>query len=290
MRKHYIALAIMTGLTLQSFAEPVVPRGDFTKKLKKVAGEPGQFYFGKEVFPKDYFLIPRNLPFLAGLSLHHPKSSTLKLSKEQIEGIQKIKKTTVPPVLKMTKKVKELELKLAQNIAIDTSKAEDQFGLVDEIAKIRTDLTKAHLKCINEVRAILTKEQYKKLLKYATNMKHKPKSNKFKVDELVFLPHPGKFIKKGIIDLNKDQKEKLSKIKSTLVPKFQGKLREAFDVENKLRRKVAKGATAIEVKGLLDQIEKLKRESIDIRIGALDKIRQLLTQEQWKKVNKLTYK
>lgn len=291
MNKILISMVVVCGFTLQSFAEPVIPSDDFTKKLKEAAGKQGQFVVGKDIFPKSYFLVHQNLPFLAGLSLHHPKSSTLGLSQEQIKALQEIKKNTVPLVIKKAQEIKKLELELAQNVAIDTSTPESQYEIVDKIAKLRTELTKAHLKCINEVRAVLSKEQYKKLLVYASSMASKPKSNKFKVNELVILPHPGKFIKKGMVDISKDQNERITKeVKAVYAPKFQGKLREALKLEKKLRKKVERGTTAKEVKALIDEIAKLKRESLDIRIDALNHIRSIMTEEQWKKVNKLTYK
>ena len=291
MNKILISMVVVCGFTLQSFAEPVIPSDDFTKKLKEAAGKQGQFVVGKDIFPKSYFLVHQNLPFLAGLSLHHPKSSTLGLSQEQIKALQEIKKNTVPLVIKKAQEIKKLELELAQNVAIDTSTPESQYEIVDKIAKLRTELTKAHLKCINEVRAVLSKDQYKKLVVYASSMASKPKSNKFKVNELVILPHPGKFIKKGMVDISKDQNERITKeVKAVYAPKFQGKLREALKLEKKLRKKVERGTTAKEVKALIDEIAKLKRESLDIRIDALNHMRSIMTEEQWKKVNKLTYK
>lgn len=167
MLKKILIIGLSLGAVTMLLAEPNVPRKDFEAKLKKMAGEQGLFYKGKENFPKDYFLVPNNLPFLAGLSLHHPKSSSLGLSKEQIQSIKMIKKRVIPTVIKRSKDIKLLELKLAQNIAIDENSAKSQYEIVDAIGKLRIDLTKAHLQCINDVRAVLTKEQYKKLLSYS---------------------------------------------------------------------------------------------------------------------------
>ncbi len=178
--KKIVAVGLSLGVATLLMAEPNVPRGDFGAKLAKMAGEQGQFYKGKENFPKDYFLVPNNLPFLAGLSLHHPQSSNLGLSQKQIKAIQKIKKETVPYVIKASKDIKILELKLADNIAIDTNTAKSQYEIVDAISKLRTDLTKAHLQCINNVRAVLTAQQYKELLKYATKLGAKYKKGKIK--------------------------------------------------------------------------------------------------------------
>lgn len=286
-------VAVGLGLAVSStlvFADSVVPRGDFGAKLAKAAGKQGQFYKGKENFPKDYFLVQNNLPFLAGLSLHHPMSSSLGLTEEQIGAIVAIKKRTVPPVIKAAQDVKMLELKLAQNIAIDTNTAKSQYEIVDAISKIRTDLTKAHLQCINDVRAVLTKEQYQKLLKYATKLVQ-PKNKKFKIDELVILPHPGKLIKMGKVIVEKKQKQRIkTEVKAVYPPIFQDKMREAFKLEKQVQRMVVKGKTKSDLKAILDKISKLKREAMDGRIDALNHIQKIMTKEQWKKVNTLTYK
>ena len=106
MLKKILIIGLSLGAVTMLLAEPNVPRKDFEAKLKKMAGEQGLFYKGKENFPKDYFLVPNNLPFLAGLSLHHPKSSSLGLSKEQIQSIKMIKKRVIPTVIKRSKDIK----------------------------------------------------------------------------------------------------------------------------------------------------------------------------------------
>ncbi|PIF04331.1 MAG: hypothetical protein CSA86_02165 [Arcobacter sp.] len=291
MKKTLFVIALLVGLVSQGFTQPVVPKGDFSKKLKKASGEPGKFVVGKDNFPKSYFLVHKNLPFLAGLSLHHPKSSSLGLSKKQIDAILEIKKRTVPAVIKAAKKIKKLELQLAQNIAIESNSAKSQYQLVEEIGQLRTQLTKAHLQCINEVRAVLSKEQYKILLSYATKMSYKAKSSKFKIDELVILPHPGKFIKLGKVNVTKDQKNRIEKeVKAVYAPIFQDKIREAYTLETKVQRMVAKGKTKKDLKDLLDQISQLKREAIDSRIDALNHMKKILNKKQWEQINKLTYR
>lgn len=289
--KIYISLALLASFALQGFAQPVIPGGDFVKKLQKAAGKQGQFVVDKDNFPKSYFLVHQNLPFLAGLALHHPKSSTLKLSKEQIEAVQDIKKRTVPVVIKMAQDIKLLELKLVQNVAIDSNTPQSQFEIIDAIAKLRTDLTKAHIVCINEVREVLSREQYERLLGFATKMGHKPKSNKFKIDPLVFLPSPGRLIKQGKVQVTKEQMQRINKeVKAIYPPIFQAKMREAFDIQKKTQRMVAKGKSKKEMKSELDQIAALKREAVDGKIDALNHFKKILTPEQWNKIVKLSYK
>jgi len=169
MKKSIAALvALMIGGATVLSAKPNMQRPEMFKEiLKKAAGAPGPFASAKsENFPKGYFLVPFNLPYLVGLSLFHPRSSELGLSDEQIRAINQIKERTVPVVLKKARKIKDLELKLVNEFALGDAKAEDEYALVDEIAKLRAELTKEHLKCIEAVRKILTMEQYEKLKAY----------------------------------------------------------------------------------------------------------------------------
>ena len=208
-----------------------------------------------------------------------------------MKQLKKLKEKQFPYVIKKAQLIKSLELELAQNIAVDSNEAKSQYALVDKIGKLRIELTKAHLQCINNIRSILSKEQYSKLLGYATKIGSKPKSNKFKIDELVILPHPGQLIKKGLIDITQEQNKKITnEIKAVYAPFFQNKLREAYDLEKKVQRMVANGKGAKDVSTLIDKIMKLKAESILSRIEALNHIQKVLTKEQWVKANKLTYK
>ncbi len=165
MKKSLLSIIIIAfGLSFAN-AEQVVSTKGFKEKIAQAAGAKGVFA-PNENFPKDYFLISKNLPFLVGYSLHHPQSSTLNLSQEQIDKILAVKKVTVPKVLKMAKRIKTLELKLADNMQSKDVDVEAQYPLVDEIAQLKTQLTKAHLKCIKSVRNILTDKQFETLKNY----------------------------------------------------------------------------------------------------------------------------
>jgi hypothetical protein len=153
-------LVTATGL----LAKPNIPMGNMKAMMKEMAGEKGIFV-KNEVFPKDYFLISKSLPFMIGLTLHHPKSSELNLSKKQLEKLKQIKGNTIPIVIESAKKIKKLELELSKRM-LDGQSAKENFALVDIIAKAKAKLTKAHLQCIEDVIKVLTKEQLKTLLYY----------------------------------------------------------------------------------------------------------------------------
>lgn len=166
--KPFMALASSLLLYTSAFAEPTLPPPvEDVVKMEKMAGPAGPFV-AKENFPKDYFLIPKNLPYLVGLSLYDPSSANLKLSKEQIDKILKIKNDLLSDAGKKALVIKKLEIELMQKMTFDEKmpKAKDMHSKVDEIAKLRAELTKIHLDCIEKVRAVLTKEQYEELLNY----------------------------------------------------------------------------------------------------------------------------
>lgn len=128
------------------------------------------------------------------------------------------------------------------------------------------------------------------IMAVAQNGEEAQKSNKFKIDELAFLPHPGKLIKGGKVVITEAQKKRFVKeIKSVYPPLFQEKMREAFKLERQLRKAVQQGKTKKELSVLLDSIAKLKREAMDGRIDALNHLQKIMDEEQWNAVFQLTY-
>ena len=165
-------ISLLTAGTLllatNTFAKPNLPPPvEDMQKLKKLAGNTGAFT-AKESFPKSYFLIGQNLPYLIGSALYHPSSSELNLSKKQIDDLVQLKKDLTPAIIEKAPKIKKLELEVADAIALkyQAVKAETLYAKIDEIAKLQAALTKSHLICIEMVKAILTEEQYEELLDY----------------------------------------------------------------------------------------------------------------------------
>ena len=162
-------LATLLGSTL--IAKPNMektPEG--MKKLASMAGEVGPYFRGKkEAFPKDYFLVSQNLPYLVGAALFHPQSDTLKLSKEQLQKLVEMKKTIVPIAAKLAKEVKDMELELANAIIVEKKDPKSLSTLVDKIATTKTKMTKAHLDCIHTVQGLLSKDQFNRLIQLVSH-------------------------------------------------------------------------------------------------------------------------
>ena len=159
-----LTLSLAVGLSTTLMAKPNIDNSGAKERTKQMAGEKGMFV-KNEVFPKDYFLIPKTLPFAVFLTLHHPRSSELGLTQKQIEDILKIKGDTGSIVIKAAKEIKALEIALAKRI-IKGETAKENHKAVDEIALKKAALTKAHLGCIETVIGILTPKQIEILLSY----------------------------------------------------------------------------------------------------------------------------
>ncbi len=174
MKKNLLlATALSVAVATQGVAKPNAQKDpEAFQKLMKMGGKTGPYYRAqKEDFPKDYFLVSQNLPFLVGTALYHPNGDTLKLSKEQIEKLQNMAKTIVPVSAKMAKEVKNMELQLAKAVVEEGKDPKSQEELVKKIAAAKEKMTMAHLDCIHTVQGLLSKEQFTTLLKLASRKK-----------------------------------------------------------------------------------------------------------------------
>ncbi len=165
-----LTLILATALTMgTAMAAPNLKMDQLgMDKLAEMAGDKSPYYRAeKESFPKDYFLVSQNLPFLVGASLYKPTSDTLKLDEKQLAAIIKLRDKTVPAAAKASKVIKAMEMDLAKGALEDKKSPEEQSQLIDKIAKARATLTGAHLQCIHDIQGILSAEQYTQLLKVA---------------------------------------------------------------------------------------------------------------------------
>lgn len=161
-----LSCSLVLSSTLAADATLPPPIQDVVK-MEKMAGPAGPFTT-KENFPKDYFLMPKNLPYLVGMTLYDSSSANLNLSKEQIEAILKIKDELMSKAAKKALVIKNLELEMMKEVSfkLNSKKATELYSDVDEIAKLRAELTKIHLDCIEKVKAVLTPEQFEEMLDY----------------------------------------------------------------------------------------------------------------------------
>lgn len=288
--KKIVTLTLALGLVTALMADANIPvdRKAMKAKMTEMAGKTSKFN-KHEHFPKEYFLIPKNLPYALGLVLHHPKSSTLELSKEQIANLVAMKKEKKPTILKNAKEIKKLELSLVAMLETNegnrTKVTAEMSKLVDEIASKKAELTKAHLQCVIDVQNELTKEQREKVGAYA-GMKHKAhKKPHHKMAELVPLPHLKRLLasNKEMLNLTKEQNEK---IKTQIFEIFRTKIHKSIETAEKLEAKIIKTVlkeqkTKEDVKADIELLIEIKRTITNEHIDALNTLTKILTKEQY---------
>ena len=167
MSKSMIVLMISVSLFSATVWAERMPDdvGKFKQSLSRKAGPTGPFT-QNENFPKSYFLIPRNLPFMVGLTLHHPMRNRLNLTEQQINAIKQIKQKYMPEVITLARQIKQMELALADRFINGTTALEMETS-VEGIGRLRVELSKKHVHCIEQVKNILNGDQFKTLLSYA---------------------------------------------------------------------------------------------------------------------------
>lgn len=214
---------------------------------------------------------------------------SLRLTPDKLKEINAVKQTFQQKKEILSHRAFTLE-KALQNLILEGKASkkhlENQFSLLQGVKK---DLLFSKAEVLNTLRHTLGADHFKKVAELA--QKPKKSSKKFKIDELVILPHPGKNMKLhgDALGITMDQKVAFKEIKRVYAPLFQNKMRAAFSIEKKVQRLVAKGKKKEDLKPYLDQISYLKRSAIDDRIDALNAIQKLLTPMQWKKINQMTY-
>jgi len=112
------------------------------------------------------FLINKeSLPHLTGLLIHNWDKAVLGLSNEQKEKLLFIRKETKESVKKLKLLIDELETEVIDAM-IDREAPSTVESQVYEIAKLKAEATKIHLKCISNTTAVLSDEQLEFLLPF----------------------------------------------------------------------------------------------------------------------------
>lgn len=218
-----------------------------------------------------------------------PNIEKLKISKAQEKRLNKEMLSRFPELIQAKmKEISKLENKIKVEV-LKKNKTKDQLSsMLDNLQQKKREVTDIHIEALNVLGDILTKKQMEQSLEMMD--KPKKKNNKFKINNLVILPAPGKLIKTGKVNATMEQKQRISKeVKAVYAPVFQDHMREAFKLEKKVQRGIAKGKTKEDLKELLDEIAKLKRAATDGKIDALNQFKKIVTNDQWKKINKLSY-
>ncbi len=112
------------------------------------------------------FLINQEgLPHMTKILIHNWDKASLGLSAEQKEKLLVVRKDTMSAVIRIKKQVKVLEADIIEAL-VDGEDPKSVHVKVDEVAKLKAEATKVHLKCIADTIAILSEEQLELLLPF----------------------------------------------------------------------------------------------------------------------------
>ena len=112
------------------------------------------------------FLINQEaLPHMTKLLIHNWDKATLGLSEEQKDKLIDVRVDTMSAVGKIKKQVKVLEADIIEAL-VDGEDPKSVHAKVDEVAKLKAEATKVHLKCISDTIGILSEEQLELILPF----------------------------------------------------------------------------------------------------------------------------
>ncbi|WP_309497877.1 hypothetical protein [Sulfurovum sp.] len=105
------------------------------------------------------------LPHMTKVLIENWDKGTLALSAEQKEKLLLVRKETMTGVKNIKKQVKVLESEIIETV-VDGEDVKSVNSKIDEVAKLKAEATKAHLKCIVDTIEILNDEQMELLFPF----------------------------------------------------------------------------------------------------------------------------
>jgi len=109
------------------------------------------------------FLIKHGLPHLTKMLMKSWDDDKLALTKEQKTTLLAVRKETMGGVMRLKPEVMKLKKEIIQASKSGT-KAADLKDKVNKLAELEAEATMVHLKCLDNTKAVLTKEQYDYLM------------------------------------------------------------------------------------------------------------------------------
>ncbi|PTB83557.1 hypothetical protein C9926_02290 [Sulfurovum lithotrophicum] len=112
------------------------------------------------------FLINQEgLPHMTKILMQNWDKASLGLTPEQKEKLLVVRKNTISGVKKLKKQMKVLESEIIEAV-VDGEDPKTVSTKVDEVAKLKAEATKIHLKCISDTVETLTDEQMETLFPF----------------------------------------------------------------------------------------------------------------------------
>lgn len=151
MRKFVALLIALLAVAFSFSATSLLAQEDNPSTEKGVSSESSPF------------LITGKMPHLTKLLMKQWDNPKLNLSTEQKDKLLMVRKETIAGVKTLTKKITPLEEQVAEGIFAQQT-PEGLSSLVQNIAKLKTEATMVHLRCIYDTSGILDTQQLEFLM------------------------------------------------------------------------------------------------------------------------------
>ncbi len=125
----------------------------------------------KKVSP---FLITKGLPHYTMILKKRWDDPKLALTAQQKKELLAIRKETIGSVMSLKPKILKLQKEITK-AAMGGAEPQSLAQKVNELASLKAEATRTHLKCIYETRQVLTPKQLKYLNKILRHKRHKHK-------------------------------------------------------------------------------------------------------------------
>ena len=137
------------------------PTPEFVKMIKEMQRN------GKmnALLNSPFLINQEELPHMTKVLMENWDKGTLALSDAQKEKLLVVRKETMTAVKAVKKQVKVLEADIIEAM-VDGVELKSVDGKIDEVAKLKAQATRAHLKCIADTIAILNDEQMELLFPF----------------------------------------------------------------------------------------------------------------------------
>jgi len=116
------------------------------------------------------FLIKHGLPHLTKMLMPYINDPSLNLTADQKEKLAKVREETMGAIMKIKPEVMKLRKEIVK-ASTSGATADSLKEKVEKLASLEAEATMAHLKCIENTKAILTKDQLLFLLSNKNKMK-----------------------------------------------------------------------------------------------------------------------
>ena len=140
--------------TIADYMIDTYPSEGFVKMIKEIQRNDKM----NALLNSPFLINQEGLPHMTKILLHNWDKATLGLSAEQKEKLLVVRKETMSAVMKIKKKVKVLEADIIEAM-VDGEEPKSVYAKVDNVAKLKAEATKVHLKCISDTIGILSDEQ-----------------------------------------------------------------------------------------------------------------------------------